>query len=55
MAKAVDVAITLKEVAVCLKIARPTACKLAQECKSSGQKIGRHWRFHKQRFNRHLH
>ena len=47
MAKAGDVAITLQEVAVYPKIVRPTAYKLAQEGKVPGQKVGRHWRFHK--------
>jgi hypothetical protein len=45
MAKAVDVAITLQKVTVYPKIARPTACKLAQEGRAPGQKVGRQWRF----------
>ena len=47
MAKAADTVMTLQEVAVYLKIARSTAYKLAQEGKIPGQKVGRHWRFHK--------
>jgi excisionase family DNA binding protein len=47
MAKATDVVMTLQEVAAYLKIARSTAYKLAQEGKIPGQKVGRHWRFHR--------
>lgn len=47
MAKAADVVMTLQEVAAYLKIARSTAYKLAREGKIPGQKVGRHWRFHR--------
>ena len=43
-----DVAFTLDEMAGFLKIARSTAYKLAQEGKIPGQKIGKHWRFHRE-------
>ena len=38
--------LTLNEMAGYLRIPSSTACKLAQEGKVSGQKIGRDWRFH---------
>ena len=38
---------TLNEVAEYLRIPRSTTYKLAQEGKIPGQKVGRHWRFHK--------
>jgi predicted DNA-binding transcriptional regulator AlpA len=40
MAKTADTVMTLQEVAACLKIARSTAYKLAQEGKIPGQKGG---------------
>ena len=45
--KPLDV-MTLNEVAEYLRIPRSTTYKLAQEGKLPGQKVGRHWRFHKQ-------
>ncbi len=39
--------LTLSEVAEYLRIPRSTAYKLAQEGKIPGQKVGRHWRFHR--------
>jgi len=45
--KPLDV-MTLNEVAEYLRIPRSTAYKLAQEGKVPGQKVGRHWRFHKE-------
>jgi excisionase family DNA binding protein len=54
MAKAADVVMTLQEVAAYLKIARSTAYKLAQEGKIPGQKVGRHWRFHREAIDRWL-
>lgn len=47
MAETPDIVMTLKELAAYLKIARSTAYKLAQEGKIPGQKVGRHWRFHR--------
>jgi len=45
--KPLDV-MTLNEVAEYLRIPRSTTYKLAQEGKLPGQKVGRHWRFHKE-------
>jgi len=39
---------TLDETAEYLRIPRSTAYKLAQEGKIPGQKVGRHWRFHRE-------
>lgn len=39
--------LTLNEVAEYLRIPKSTAYKLAQEGKIPGQKVGRHWRFHR--------
>ena len=39
---------TLDETAEYLRIPRSTAYKLAQESKIPGQKVGRHWRFHRE-------
>ena len=47
MTKQVPDVLTLNEVAEYLRIPRSTAYKLAQEGKIPGQKVGRHWRFHK--------
>ena len=47
MKKQVPVVLTLNEVAEYLRIPRSTAYKLAQEGKIPGQKVGRHWRFHR--------
>ncbi|MCC6681914.1 MAG: excisionase family DNA-binding protein [Phycisphaeraceae bacterium] len=38
---------TIEEMSQYLKIFFPTRCKLAHEGKVPGQKIGRHWRFHR--------
>ena len=40
--------LTVDELAKYLKIAKSTLYKLAQEGKIPGQKVGRHWRFHKE-------
>lgn len=42
-----DTVLTIDELAVYLKLAKSTMYKLAQEGKIPGQKVGRHWRFHK--------
>jgi len=47
MKKQVPDVLTLNEVAEYLRIPRSTAYKLAQEGKIPGQKVGRHWRFHR--------
>jgi excisionase family DNA binding protein len=39
--------LTLGEVAEYLRIPQSTAYKLAQEGRIPGQKVGRHWRFHR--------
>jgi len=38
---------TIEEVAAFLRIPLSSAYKLAQEGKIPGQKVGRHWRFHR--------
>lgn len=38
---------TIEELAAYLKVSKSTLYKLAQEGKVPGQKVGRHWRFHK--------
>lgn len=40
--------LTISELAEYLKISRSTLYKLAQEGKVPGQKIGKHWRFHRE-------
>lgn len=42
-----DTVLTITELSKYLKISRSTLYKLAQEGKVPGQKVGRHWRFHK--------
>jgi len=43
-----DAVMTITELGKYLKISRSTLYKLAQEGKLPGQKVGRHWRFHKE-------
>jgi len=38
---------TIDELSAYLKIAKSTLYKLAQEGSIPGQKVGRHWRFHR--------
>lgn len=38
---------TIDELADYLKLSKSTLYKLAQEGKVPGQKVGKHWRFHK--------
>ncbi len=40
--------LTIDELAGYLKIAKSTLYKLAQEGKLPGQKVGKHWRFHRE-------
>ena len=47
MAKS-DAVMTIKESSVYLKISRSTLYNLAQEGNLPAQKVGRHWRFHKE-------
>lgn len=42
-----DSVLTIDELSVYLKVAKSTLYKLAQEGKVPGQKVGRHWRFHR--------
>jgi len=43
-----DSVLTIDELSVYLKVAKSTLYKLAQEGKVPGQKVGRHWRFHRE-------
>lgn len=45
---------TIDELCEYLKLAKSTTYKLAQEGKIPGQKVGRHWRFHKDAIDRWL-
>jgi excisionase family DNA binding protein len=45
--KATDEVLTILDLAQYLKLSKSTLYKLAQEGKVPGQKVGRHWRFHK--------
>jgi len=49
-----DSVLTIDELAAYLKIAKSTIYKLAQEHKVPGQKVGRHWRFHRETIDRWL-
>lgn len=40
--------LTIEELADYLKISKSTLYKLAQEGALPGQKVGRHWRFHRE-------
>jgi len=53
MAQITDI-LTIGELAEYLKIPKSTLYKLAQERRIPGQKVGRHWRFHKDAINRWL-
>jgi excisionase family DNA binding protein len=48
VAKQCDSVLTIEELSEYLKISKSTLYKLAQEGKLPGQKVGRHWRFHKE-------
>jgi len=52
MAKEPDSIMTIEEVALYLKIPKSTVYILAQEGKIPCQKVGRHWRFHKEAIDR---
>lgn len=45
---------TIEELALYLKIAKSTLYKLSQEGRIPAQKVGRHWRFHKNAIDRWL-
>lgn len=42
---------TVDDLAAYLKLPKRTIYKLAQEGKIPGQKVGRHWRFHRETIN----
>jgi excisionase family DNA binding protein len=46
--------LTIRELAIYLKIPKSTLYKLAREGKIPSKKIGRHWRFHKRSLERWL-
>lgn len=46
--KQADTVMTIDDLAEYLKLSKSTLYKLCQEGKVPGQKVGRHWRFHKQ-------
>lgn len=45
---------TIDELSAYLKVAKSTLYKLAQEGKVPGQKVGKHWRFHREAIDRWL-
>ncbi|MBL9119764.1 MAG: helix-turn-helix domain-containing protein [Phycisphaerae bacterium] len=45
---------TVDDLAVYLKLPKRTIYKLVQEGKIPGQKVGRHWRFHRQTIDKWL-
>jgi len=49
-----DTVLTITELSKYLKISRSTLYKLAQEDKLPAQKVGRHWRFHREAVDRWL-
>lgn len=42
-----DEVLTIDELAAYLKVSKSTLYKLVQEGKVPGQKVGKHWRFHR--------
>ena len=47
MAKPLDTVLTIDELADYLKLSKSAFCHFARNGKTPGQKIGRHWRFHR--------
>ena len=45
---------TIDELAVYLQVSKSSLYKLAQDGKVPGQKVGRHWRFHREAIDRWL-
>ncbi len=43
-----DDVLTIDELAIYLKVSKSTLYKLVQEGKVPGQKVGKHWRFHRE-------
>lgn len=54
MSKTPDNALTIDELSAYLKIPKSSLYKLAQEGKLPGQKVGRHWRFHRAAIDKRL-
>lgn len=54
MAKAAGNVLTIEELAEYLKVSKSTLYKLAQGGKVPAQKVGRHWRFHRETIDRWL-
>jgi len=54
MARIRDSVLTISELSTYLKVSKSTLYKLAQEGKVPGQKVGRHWRFHRDVIDRWL-
>jgi excisionase family DNA binding protein len=54
MTKNEESVLTIDELAEYLKISKSTLYKLAKEGKLPGQKVGRHWRFHRDVIDRWL-
>lgn len=50
----VDNVLTMTELSLYLKIPKSTLYKIVREGKIPSQKVGRHWRFHKQAIDRWL-
>lgn len=48
MAKNKSAVMTIEELSDYLKVSKSTLYKLSQEGKLPAQKVGRHWRFHKE-------
>lgn len=46
--KAADQVMTIDDLSIYLKLSKSTLYKLVQEGKVPGQKIGKHWRFHRE-------
>lgn len=46
--KAADQVMTIDDLSIYLKLSKSTLYKLAQEGKVPGQKVGKHWRFHRE-------
>lgn len=46
--KRIDSVMTIDDLSAYLKVSKSTLYKLAQRGKVPGQKVGRHWRFHRE-------
>lgn len=54
MAKTRADVLTIDDLSAYLQISKSTLYKLAQEGKVPGQKVGRHWRFHRETIDKWL-